>query len=282
MDQEDVTIPAPSAAPSFALALPHTPWIPERVESFARLKKHIFEPDTPSITRVFLDREPNRVWAQKMWRWAVTTNATHLVQIQDDVIVAPDFWGKLRAMVETVPDQVIGLEQAHPMGPELARHGHRWCRSRAWLVGVAWVWPLSKDLLCGLPRFLAWCDAFPEKVEAHNEDDLVNVWATETGVDIWHPIPTIIDHDTDVPSTYGHEGHKNRRPTVLWHEYESAAMATAQFWQPTTDPPLLASPYAPACWFCLNEPGQIASGATGARIGKRCIANVMGTMVNKL
>lgn len=293
MDQANVT---------FALALPHTPWVPERVESFARLlgslnanmgqwteRGVVCSRTGPAGStldaahvRVFDEREPNRVWAQKMWRWAVGTGATHLVQLQDDVLVAPDFWRKLRAMVEAVPDQIIGLEQAHPIGPALAQKGDRWCRSLAWMVGPGWVWPLSPDLPCGLPRFLEWCDAHPEIVQASNEDDLVNVWAVGARVAIYHPIPTIIDHDTDVASTYGNDSHQLRRPTVLWGDYDDAAMGTREFWEPQADIATLASPYASVCWFCLSEPGPLASAATRARMGKQCLAKILGTVVGRL
>jgi len=235
--------------------------------------------------KVFQDREPNRVWSQKMWRWAVSTGATHLIQIQDDVTVAPNFWASLRAMVEAVPDQIIGLEQAHPMGPELAEKGHRWCRTRAWLIGPAYVFPLDPKLAQGLPAFLRWCDKNPERVAAENEDTLVNRWAAEAaGVDIWHPIPTIIDHDISVKSTYGNDAHAHRRPTVTWHGFPAGMLESPDYWRPPAEPypQRLVDPFNPRCWFCTEENGSIASSATGARIGKKCLAQILGGVLSRV
>ena len=108
---------------TIALATPHTPWIPERVESFDRLTASLgvdlpFDDWPHNITyRAFTDRESNRVWSQKLFRWALDTGASHLLQLQDDAIVAPRFWPILRAMIEAQPTRIIGLEATHPLIP---------------------------------------------------------------------------------------------------------------------------------------------------------------------
>ena len=51
------------------------------------------------------------------------------------------------------------------------------------------------------------------------EDSLLGLWCTVTGRRIWNPLPTIIDHDTELPSTYGHENHAHRRPLVRWDNW---------------------------------------------------------------
>lgn len=292
--------------PKFALALPHTPWIPARAESFARLLDGLglvehdddctgdlpleygicARPGVPVVhLALFRDKEPNRVWSQKMWRWAVERGVrqgvTHLVQIQDDVQVAPNFWDALTAMVSAVPNQIIGLEQAHPMGPEIFRKGEHWCRTRAWLIGPAYVFPVHL-----LAEFLQWCDANPERVASENEDTLVNRWAAEHAqIDIWHPVPTIIDHDTSVPSTYpGNESHSHRRPTVTWQCVPAEMLAATAYWTPPQEPlpQRLVDPYANHCWYCLRENAIIASHDTGARIGKQCLARICGAMIQRL
>jgi hypothetical protein len=35
---------------------------------------------------------------------------------------------------------------------------------------------------------------------------------------VWHPTPTIIDHDVDLKSTYGNDRHLYRRPQVTWED----------------------------------------------------------------
>ncbi len=172
---------------TIALGIPHTPWVPERAESHLRLMSSLAGQRgglniSSNAFRTFTDREPNSVWSQKMWRWAVSTGATHFLQLQDDAIVAPNFWPALRAMLEAVPDQVIGLEAAHPLGPEMQRTGRRWYRTRAWLIGVGYVFPVEV-----LKEFLRWGEDNPGRIAVTNEDTLASQWACETGWDIWHP-----------------------------------------------------------------------------------------------
>lgn len=231
---------------TFCLGLPHTPWNPARVESFGRLMKAL----TPATNGhpvhsfgVFDEKSPNRVWAQKLWRWAASTSATHLVQLQDDVEPSPEFWARLHAMVTANPNVIIGLEAAHPNGPDLNARGDRWYVTNSWLVGVGYVFPIPL-----LREFLAWCDANPEQVESHNEDDLINVWVSSTNgpKQCWHPIPTLIDHDTSIPSTYDNDTHALRRPTVTWRDgkWSDEQLASEAFWRPQARVKVLPVPYA--------------------------------------
>jgi hypothetical protein len=277
---------------TIALGLPHTPWIPERVASFARLRNALGfaghahdDPQTELVegfsslidVRTFDDRESNRVWPRKLYDWALSTRATHCLQLQDDVIVYDRFWPVLRAMVEAVPNHIIGLESNHPLGPEMHRTGRRWYRSRAWLVGVGYCWPTDPGLPNGLPQFLKWCDANPALVQSTNEDSLVNQWAATHGFDIWHPVPTIIDHDIGVPSTYGNDDHHEwsmyRRPTVTWRDVSLLdGLEHADYWRATM-PPLLPGPGTQKCWFCGVRQGPFTSKATGCRLCPSCLSD---------
>jgi len=279
--------------PAIALGLPHTPWIPERVESFDRLRQGLAANSYDRIcanmrTREFTDRESNRIWPTKLWTWACSTGATHLLQLQDDVIPGPNFWPALHAMLEAIPDQIIGLEAAHPLGPEMLRTGRRWYRTRAWLIGVQYAWPLDPALPHGLPAFLKWCAANPERVASTNEDSLISQWAYEHGFDIWHPVPAIADHDLGVPSTYGNDTHHEfsmfRRPTVTWRDVPSiTALEDPTYWRCTAESaPLLPGPGTQRCWYCLEEQGPLIAPVTGARIGRQCLARILETVLGRL
>lgn len=244
---------------TFALGLPHTPWNPERVKSFARLCRSVglevghtataefagvARRDCPAVDfRFFADKEPNRVWAQKLWRWAASTSATHLIQLQDDCEPSPEFWARLHAMVSANPNVIIGLEAAHPNGPDLNARGDRWYVTNSWLVGVGYVFPMGL-----LREFLAWCDANPEQVSQHNEDELINVWVSSANgpKQCWHPIPTLIDHDTSIPSTYDNDTHAHRRPTVTWRDgsWSDEQLKSPEFWRPQARVKVLPVPYA--------------------------------------
>lgn len=185
---------------TFALAIPHTPWNPERVASFTRLQNLLVH--RPPHFREFTDREPNWSWSGKLWKWGLDTGATHLVQLQDDVLVCPRFWPLLRAMVEARRDDVIGLESVLDIGSP-------WYTTGDGIIGVGYVLPRE-----AIREMLAWRESKlrPGSIQSLNEDQLLGLWCFVTGRKVWHPTPTIIDHDVDMASTYGNDGHTHRRP----------------------------------------------------------------------
>ncbi len=282
---------------SFALGIPHTPWIPERADSLAALLGALgiidHEPDCQGVNpladgrcatcfdvhvlRVFADREPNVAWSEKLWAWGAAecsgsandSGATHLLQLQDDVAVPDCFWSALTAMVTAVPDKIIGLQGAHPVFRQLARDGHKWARSHAWMVGCGYVIPRAD--LAELVKFRAIFDGIAHE---KNEDDFIAWFCTETGRDVWHPIPTLIDH-TPLPSTYGNDANAYQRPTVTWREFGADEITRTDFWTPTAEVPMVVNPHLNRCWFCQQEPHVVGFRETGALIGRACLANAV-------
>jgi hypothetical protein len=232
-----------------SLGISHTPWIPERVESLARLRATL--PDPPAV-RVFGDRAPNWSWSESMWRWALETDADYHLFLQDDVTVAPNFWPALQAMLHAVPDEIIGVEAAHPGGRTIARDGGRWYTTADMLIGPGYVMPRES-----LHAFLEWRKTSLARgaLQAIDEDTMIGVFALATRRRIWHPVPTIIDHDTSVASTYGHDNHKNRRPSVLWTDgdvcgWEPADLEEESWWMDdgAAPPPHLGRFYTHSHW----------------------------------
>lgn len=254
-----------SAAPAppirFALAIPHTPWKPERVESFHRLVNALgcaslavgpgfYVDERPGarlvVARAFTDRAPPHVWAEQLLHWGLAVDdpgeseepVTHLVQLQDDVIPAPNFWAAAAALVEAYPNELIGLETAHQTAPALAADPEDTVRivtTSDGLIGVGWIMPIAL-----VREFLAWraTQLQPGAVEAITEDTLMGVWCLATGRRVFHPIPTIIDHDVSLESTYGNDAHANRRPLVRWDNaaafgdaWDARELEAPNFWR---------------------------------------------------
>ena len=274
------TEPAPDVI-RFALAIPTCArWMPERDASLRRLKQSLgFR---PQWYKEFDERESNRVWPTKLWRWGVETGASHILQLQDDVVTAPNFWPALRAMVEAQPTRVLGLHSNHPLASVQWKAGRRWYRDR-WVTGPAYLFPREK-----LVEFLDWCAKYPEDVEQYNEDSLISRWATLSKVDVWHPVPAITDHDLGVPSTYGNDAHHEfsmyRRPPVTWRDAPShMALESVDYWRCTDDSaPLLPGPGTQTCWFCNTREGKITSSSTGARLCAQCVADAVGAALSRL
>lgn len=208
---------------TISLAISHTPWVPARVESVKRLADQLeldLERDACPHAydfQLITDRAPNDVWSERMWRWAAESPVEHCLFLQDDVEVCPRFWTALRALLEAVPDQVIGLEVAHPIARALAsaEPPSRLFTTSDMLIGPGYVLPRAL-----LREFLEWRRT---KLRAGwigtlHEDTMIGLWCATTGRRIYHPVPTLIDHDTSIASTYGNDDHTNRRPHVTWKD----------------------------------------------------------------
>lgn len=211
---------------TFSLAIPHCSWIPDRVVSFSRLIAQLdgveFEGD-----RIFAEKAANHVWSREMWSWAAHQSATHFLQLQDDVELCPDFIDALRACVSAYPNEIIGLEAADPFIKLLANEGRRWATTSDGLVGPGYVIPTRV-----LPELLAWVDALkPGASESIGEDTLIGLFCLHTGRRVYHPIPTLIDHDTTIASTYGNDSHPNRRPAVTWKDEPEVQLDSDVAWK---------------------------------------------------
>lgn len=220
--------------PSVSLSVSHAPWIPERVEAFERLRTQLIESGWPweeSPHDIEQERAPNCEWSGRMWRRAVEMGADYCLFLQDDVTVCPAFTAWIQAMLELLegPYLVTGwdaedthfrpgklgsicLEVVHPAAQLVASAGHPWFTTRDGLVGCGYL--LRREVLA---EFLAWREARLEVCQTINEDTLLGVWHLITRRPILHPVPTCIDHDTKLTSTFpGNDQHANRRPLVRW------------------------------------------------------------------
>lgn len=228
---------------TISLAVSHTPWVPDRVESMARLREQLgtvkddlgyMRDPLPPIETYYecTEKAPVHYWAETMHRWGAEKPSSHIVFLQDDITIAPNFYEALRAMVDTHPDDIIGLESVHPGAMSLARAGARGYTTSDGLIGVGYVFPRSV-----LIEKLAWqtYDVKSGGVEAVTEDCLINMFAISSGRRIWHPCPTIIKHDTSLASTYGNDDHVYREPSVTWIDGDVCGwaiedLAKPEFW----------------------------------------------------
>lgn len=233
-----------------ALGLPHCPWDPHRTKSFARLRGQLgitANSDTCEHAHdvaVFADvgPQPNWVWSGKLWDWAAGLPSegpaapTHLLQVQDDVVVAPAFWGILNAMLTAVPDQIISLFTIYPHAQQLSQMGARWMTTTDWMTGPAYVMPMAD-----LRAFHVWRAALrPGAIQAVNEDTLLGLFCAATGRRVWNPLPAPVDHDASLPSNYGNDHAGNNRASYTWRQWSPSdlhSMERPEFWVPTNPVP---------------------------------------------
>src|SRR5260370_20003156 len=125
-----------------SLAISHTPWKSERVESMARLRGALMGLDGVydgfAYAREETEKAPNHVWSERMWQWAVETDAHWCGFLQDDALVAPNFRSTLQHIIANTEASVIGLQVAHPGATLLAQEGYKGVTTTDALVGVGY------------------------------------------------------------------------------------------------------------------------------------------------
>lgn len=281
---------------TIALCIPTTPWVPARRASMARLRATLgvdqsgawdalTEGVHPDHYRELTDRAPNDVWSVTMWKWMLETKADFCLTLQDDVLTPPPdvFWRSLRAMLTHLPKgHALGLSGVHPMAREVARRNHRWYRTTSWIIGWAYGW-WREDLA----RFLEWrlSDegvATQKAIAPNGEDALQNIWVGKVGIDTWHPVPAICDHDVSIDSSYSNDEHGHRRPWVTWHDYPTSQMTRPDWWAPNARNPTHYHTVAQhLCWWCGKNKPASASQSTKAMICASCVYETVGALLNE-
>lgn len=208
---------------SFSLCINHTPWIPARVEALAAMSREIggrvgvptFIHDTDYRGEDWQGGGKLK-WMQAQWNWSVAQKdcAWHIF-LTDDLHIMPRFWSALSAMCSQAENLPIGLLSNHPGIPDL--RGFHWYRTSSWITGPGYVLPHA--FLVG---FLEWFNKMPDHPHTkvgtksyQNDDSNINEYISSIGGCAIHPLPTIIEHRHDLPSTVGH-GDKFSRERLSW------------------------------------------------------------------
>lgn len=220
--------------PKFSLVIHHSPWREDRVVCLREMLLELTPlaqgvafllNDTDHRARDWQDAKVD--WALDGWRWSAFAHrkaheagaprhASHHVFLTDDLRIMPGFWPALRAMVAAAPSSPIGLLCNSPKAVRLFSEGRHWYASNSWITGPAYVLP--HELLVA---FLAWFESLPDGRERghkgyENDDSNLNEWISTRGpARTLHPLPTIVEHRGDLPSTVGH-GDSTSRERVSW------------------------------------------------------------------
>jgi hypothetical protein len=225
---------------TLAVCVTHAPWIPERAARMEKLRATITagllpgeqyyeETSRPTDEEKATGSNGTHIWAETQWKWGVSTDADSVVFLQDDIEIPDNFMVLLRAVIEAQPDEMIGLEAVHQAGRALKDERGAWYTTADGVIGVGYVFP--KD---ALRAFLKWRseELVEGGKEAITEDTLVGCWTLATNRKVWHPVPTVIDHDTTMPSSYGNDAHPMRRPSVTWKDYDMSLVTGPGWWAP--------------------------------------------------
>lgn len=266
----------------FCIAIPHAKKKPGRKESLARLLDAIGEVPADVPFKVFDEPGPHWRWSLDMWSWGHETGADYFVTFQDDVTVPTTIIPALRAMLTSAPKgaDAMALFGVHPLAREIARMGGRWHRSHGWILGVSYA--LSRSFLA---EFVPWVRANEAKARVTCEDALANQFCIETGRHVFHCLPSLVEHDLTIPSTWADqahsmgldrpENHGHRKAVVSWQDYNANEITRADFWHQQGEVRLFPDHLGPVCWFCLKEPAFISSQETGIHVGPNCVGKMV-------
>jgi hypothetical protein len=124
-------------------------------------------------------------------------------------------------MIRQAPNEIIGLESCHPAAPTIASEGRGWYTTIDGLVGPGYVMPQNLVV-----DFLFWRahELMPGAALHLSEDSLIGLFAMARGRRIYHPTPTIIDHDLSIRSTYSNDEHPHRRPYATWRDFDRSTL----------------------------------------------------------
>jgi len=264
---------APGQKPTFALAIPHAPWVKGRVQSILGLLRTLGRTTTVDVAGamskavspewaahcrafcVFHEKEPCEFWSERIWSWFEAQETSHAVQLQDDTRVPENFWPALSALVQAFPEDVIALHSMHTGARALAREGIHAYTTTDGLVGVGYVIPKSVQ-----PAFRDFREneLKPGARHACSEDTVLAMFCMATGRRIVSPCPTILDHDLGVPSSAGPERERQdfRRPAVTWEDLdvlggELADLEKKEYWLAGGGPTHLGTFYPAVEASCL-------------------------------
>ena len=230
----------------------HTPWIPERRESMAQLRGQLGVSE--SVNGIVVDGQPRTVyfemtdrahvsvWSERQWTRALelSKGEGHCLFLQDDDKVVAwggkrggyPFWSALRAILEVVPDQLVGLHLHHPGAIAASAAGERFVTTMS-CVGIGYVFPAPL-----LRDFLAWRHALgPDRIYRTSEDVLIDAWCIFRRRRVWHPVPTIVRSDAAQGSTGGGGGRfvvddQYHRKTVLgWEGFRVQDLVDPAWWR---------------------------------------------------
>lgn len=200
------------------VAIVHADHLEDRRASYARLRAALGE--TPTWARVtpITGKMPPREWAALAFEACL--GGTHGLVLQDDMMPCPDFWGVLRRTLEARPFDCLGLYCSHKGASQAYQDGLSWVTTCDGLIGGAYAAPASMfgELLS------RWRDRF--RWQGH-EDTFIQTYLQSIGRFVYHPLPSLVDHDLSVEPTAGNPHHQTNpdliRARVPWHDHPTPA-----------------------------------------------------------
>lgn len=155
------------------------------------------------------------------------TKPTHVLVLQEDVVVCENFQKALAKVVKAKPHEPISLFLARLPGYaggqvfRTAKRGERWIKAYPgdkFYPALAIIWPgkVARD-------FLAWSETarLPGHPNTASDDAVFGEWIRRTQATAWYTVPSLVDHPDQVESVIGRRaqwGRGRNRVALLFCE----------------------------------------------------------------
>jgi hypothetical protein len=195
----------------------HARHVPERVTSFRAMLDKGLQVD-------YVEDRPGKTWEWSFGAWveglelAYKEGASHILFVQDDLVIDEDFQKDVLRRVNERPGDVIALSAHHWKFAEAWLNGASWASSYDGIIGNAYVFPMQS-----LRRFLDWTERCITEDTRHlerGEDTLIALWGLHSGTRFLHPLPGLWGHNTSAPSLFANDETEYRQPVVIKGEYK--------------------------------------------------------------
>jgi len=194
------------------VGISHAAFAPERKRTLDRLLNQL-SIETDAYVAVSIEREPCRVWTNRIWEWAASVD-DDVMLLNDDITVAPNLVDDVKTTLDLLPDdvEILGLHFAESVGVSLLHAGERYVR--CWGVsGPAYV------LRQGVAKKLL---AYSRDLGVHSmgSDTILSLFAWSRRCVPWTMLPAPTAHDDHVASTFDDgRGEQVRTSPVAWTKW---------------------------------------------------------------
>lgn len=202
-----------------------------------------------------------------------------IVFLNDDVRVSQRLQESCQALLDTFPEEDLFSLAVKSVAHEACHEGYT---VRRWHVtGEGYI-------IRDITKILSWIQTVPAWfVKSVNDDVLLTYYAWEQRRPIIQCIPSLVDHDIEARSMYGHD-----KQSIEWRKTFAFNAKGCTVWDPRRDTPVLVNPWLSenslrefwerinrwrstvvpqdTCVFCLQNPGDFTSHISGAQLCATC------------
>lgn len=177
--------------------------VPER-EATVR----ILRAEVPGL-EVWEDDARNGLWWNARRTWSAPCSTSHLLVMQDDILLCKNFTTIVDHLANLYPDSIISLYSNRKAGREAFTSGSRWFRLRDLTFGQALLMPVAS-----VQPWLDWEAEFIDPACPH-DDARLGMYASHNDIDIHCTVPSLVQHSGAARSTVGHSDPRRRSPYFI-------------------------------------------------------------------